>query len=85
MPNSDLSSWHRIVNVIFFIMHCLRTQRYRDLISAVRSFYFNGSSNDVRMLDEYVMLLSDLNFVYHQQKAAGIHAHRSNGATFFYQ
>lgn len=59
-------------------------QTYQQLQAEIRQFYFENWTNNITY-DQYVPLLSDINFVYHATKAAKTHALKSTNKAYFYQ
>lgn len=63
---------------------CCNFQRYQALDDQIRQFYFGNLPIDDTTRDNYLNLLSDMNFVYDCVKGAKIHSQKSRGKTFYY-
>lgn len=58
-------------------------KEYRTLNDEIRQFYFGNDSINVNKSNEYIALLSDMNFFYGIDKTAKLHALKSKGRTFY--
>lgn len=60
-------------------------QKYKQLRAEVQQYYFkNATIKDVPD-DQFVSLLSDMNFIYHSGKAGIIHGLEQGSVAYFYQ
>ncbi|XP_031621135.1 uncharacterized protein LOC116339416 [Contarinia nasturtii] len=59
------------------------SDQYREIANEVRKFYFGDAVINEQMMMEYINLLSDLNFVYPNYKAAKMHQKKSKGRAFY--
>lgn len=60
-------------------------QEFQQLSEQVRQFYFGNLPIDENSLEQYIDLLSDVNFIYGINKAAIQHANKTSSKTFYYR
>lgn len=65
--------------------NCTPAQAYQRIRAQLRVFYFNNRSDFDIDYDDYMPLLSDINFVYDAVRAVKLHALKAKGKGFFYQ
>lgn len=61
------------------------TQEYKKIATEARQFYFGESDVSNDTLHEYIDLLSDSMLVYGLDKAAKLHAKKSNANVYYYR
>lgn len=61
----------------------LQPQEYQKIAKELRDFYFGDAAIDETTLEQYIKLLSDLNFIYGIDKAAKRHASKTDSNTYY--
>lgn len=74
--------WKEKVELKLF--YC-QSQEYLQIARKIREFYFKNVAINRQSVNEYMQLLSDLNFSYGIDKSARQHASKSKGKTFYYR
>lgn len=82
-----LHSFFYSFGVIFnwYFLWSYEIQKYRELANEIRDFYFKNAPINNSTRNQYLLLLSDINFVYHSAKAAFIHGEKASGKSFLFQ
>lgn len=60
-------------------------QEYHEIANEIRSFYFKDHAIDENMLEQYIDMLSDLNYAYGIYKSARQHTAKTTSKSFYYR
>lgn len=79
-----ISCFLDFLNISNFIPKILlKFQEYKQIAQEIREFYFKDAAIDEKTLNQYIEMLSDINFAYGIDKAVKRHATKTNSKTYY--